>query len=378
METGFISKLPSAVLSSGASRTAIGKYPLIGLAAAREARDKAKRLLLEGIDPAEAKVVEKPATQNSFENVAREWHAWKAKQLSSGRYAQQVLDRLEANVFPEIGARPIADIDAPTVLRMLRKIEDRGAITMAARVMEHCSQIFRFALVEEKCSRDPTADLRGALRQAPPVKHRTVVEFRELPKLLRDIDSYHGEPVTRLGLKLAMLTLARPGELIQGEWSDIEDLDGVTPVWRFPDENMKMKGRDGHLVPLSRQAVECLRELREVSGRGKLLFPGEKPGKTISNNTLLFGLYRLGYRSRQTTHGFRRIASTILNEAGFRADVIEKQLAHEEKNKVRRAYNAAEYLMERQQMLQWFADYLDAIRAGEPAPQRQISVFAKL
>jgi integrase len=353
----------------------LGYYPLIGLAAAREARDHAKRALLEGNDPAENRRSIKTEASNNFETLAREWHAWKAKQLTE-RYAKQIMDRLEADVFPQIGMRQIERVNGPMVLTMLRKIEDRGSVTMAARVKEHCSQIFRFALVGGKCSRDPTADLRGALRPPAPVKHHTVVRFDELPQLLRDIDDYHhiGEATTRLGLQLAVLTLVRTKELIRGEWSQIEGLDTEEPIWLIPDDQMKMKGRDGHIVPLSRQAVARLRELHEISGRGELMFPGDKFGKPISNNTLLFGLYRMGYRSRQTTHGFRRIASTILNEAGFRSDVIEKQLAHEEKNKIRRAYNAAEYLGERREMLQWFADYLDALKVGAaipPVPHRQ-------
>jgi integrase len=315
----------------------------------------------------------------TFEVIVREWHAWKAKQLSP-RYARQIMDRLEADAFPVLGQQQIAKIDGPAVLAMLRKIEDRGAITMAARVKEHCSQIFCYALLAGKCSRDPTVDLKRALRPAPAVKHHTVVRFDELPQLLRDIDAYHhvGEAVTRLGLQLAMLTLVRTQELIKGEWSQIEGLDGAEPIWRIPDDQMKMKGRDGHIVPLSRQAVERLCDLREISGQGTLMYPGDKFGQPISNNTLLYALYRMGYRSRQTTHGFRRIASTILNEAGFRADVIEKQLAHEEKNKVRRAYNAAQYQKERREMLQWVADYLDAMKAGRSAPSRPASVLERL
>jgi integrase len=356
----------------------LGTYPLIGLAGAREARDKAKRILLEGCDPADARRQETGEASTTFEAIAREWHAWKAKQLSP-RYARQIMDRLEADAFPVLGQQQIAKIDGPAVLAMLRRIEDRGAITMAARVKEHCSQIFCYALVAGKCSRDPTADLKRALRPAPPVKHHTVVRFDELPQLLRDIDAYDhvGQAVTRLGLQLAMLTLVRTQELIKGDWSQIERLDSAEPIWRLPDNQMKMKGRDGHIVPLSRQAVERLRELRQISGNGDLMFPGDKFGQPISNNTLLYALYRMGYRSRQTTHGFRRIASTILNEAGFRADVIEKQLAHEEKNKVRRAYNAAEYQTERREMLQWFADYLDAMKEGRPAPSRPAAVLER-
>jgi integrase len=349
----------------------LGSYPLIGLAEARQERDAAKKLLLKGIDPAEARRTQAVEAENSFEAVARAWHQWKSKSLTSSRYKQQIMDRLEANVFPEIGARAIDQIEPPMVLAMLRKIEERGAVTMAARVREHCSEIFRYALFESKCARDPCADLRGGLLPPPPVKHHRVVRFDELPRLLRDIDAYHdiGDDTTRIGLQLAMLTLVRTGELIKGEWTQVQGLDGERPLWVIPDPQMKMKGRDGHIVPLSRQAAARFRELREITGRGGLMFPGEKPGRHISNNTLLFALYRMGYRSRQTTHGFRRIASTLLNEAKyFRPDVIEKQLAHEEKNKSRRAYNAAEYLDERIPMLQWWADYLDAMKAGAPKP----------
>jgi integrase len=350
----------------------LGSYPLIGLAKAREERDEAKKLLLKGVDPMEARKAKTVAAESSFETIARQWHEWKAKGLSP-RYAQQIMDRLEADVFPEIGAREIDQIDPPDVLAMLRKIEDRGALEMAKRVKEHCSQIFRFAIVQPnaKAKRDPCADLRGALRPSPPVKHHRVVRFSELPQLLRDVDAYHhiGEETTRIGLQLAVLTIVRTSELIEGEWSQIEVLDSDQPSWVIPDKQMKIQGRDGHIVPLSWQAVTCLKELREISGRGKLMFPGEKDGQHISNNTLLFALYRMGYRSRQTTHGFRRIASTLLNESKFfRSDVIEKQLAHEEKNKVRRAYNAAEYMDERRPMMQWWADYLDALKLGQPMP----------
>ena len=363
---------------AGKQRTlSLGRYPLIGLAAARKARDQAKLALLEGEDPADARRVPNDDDANSFEAVAREWHEWKSRQLTK-RYAGQILVRLEADAFPIIGKRRIDKITPPMVLQMLRKIEDRGAIEMAKRVKEHCGQIFRYALVSGRCSRDPTADLRGALRPSLPVKHSTVVPRHDLPQLLRDVDSYDevGDKVTRLGLQLVTLTLVRTSELINGKWSQIDGLKGANPVWLIPDEQMKMKDRDGHIVPLSRQAVARLEELHELSGHGTLMFPGDKPGKPISNNTLLFGLYRLGYRSRQTTHGFRRIASTILNEHGFRDDVIEKQLAHEEKNKVRRAYNAAEYMNERRPMMQWFADYLDALKAETAIPATPHRQFA--
>jgi integrase len=362
---------------------ALGSYPLISLKEARDARDAAKKKLLEGIDPSAARKAEKAtiaaADENRFETIAREWHDWKKRSLTD-RYAGQVLDRLEDNVFPEIGHLPIDAIEPPTILAMLQKIEERGAITMAKRVKEHCSQIFRYAIVKSKAKRDPCADLRGALRPNPPVRHHQIVRFNELPQLLRDIDNYNhiGEELTKLALQLASLTLLRTSELRKGQWPEIGDLDAKELLWCVPDPQMKMKGRDGHLVPLSRQAVAVLRELHKLTGYGKFMFPGEKPGACMSNNTMLFALYRMGYRSRQTVHGFRRIASTILNEAGFRPDAIEKQLAHEEENKVRGAYNAAEYLAERREMLQWYADYLDAIRVGKPAPERAGAVFIRL
>ena len=347
---------------------AIGVYPDIGLKNAREARDAAKKKLAEGMDPGEARKIAKRASagacENSFEAVAREWYARKKKSLSS-RYADQVLDRLAANVFPEIGHRPIDKIEPVAVLAMLQKIEDRGAVTMAQRIKEHCSQIFRYAVILSKAPRDPCSDLRGALMPAPPVKHHQVVRGDELGSLLRDIENYAangGQKMTELALKLACLTLLRTTELRGGEWREIANLDATDPVWCVPDERMKMGGRDGHFVPLSRQAVAIFRDLYEITGYQKFMFPGEKPGAYMSNNTMLFALYRMGYRSKQTVHGFRRIASTVLNEVGFRSEAIEKQLAHEEKNAIRRAYNAAEYLAERREMLQWYADHLDALR----------------
>jgi integrase len=346
---------------------ALGTYPLIGLKEAREARDAAKRCLLKGHDPADVRKAEKAAAEatNSFEAVAREWHELKKASLSP-RYAGQVMDRLEADAFPQIGHLRMDEIEPRQVLAMLRKIEDRGALEMAKRVKEHCSQIFRYAVVTSRCARDPGADLRGALMPSRPVKHHKKVDLKELPQLLNDIDRYHevGEEVTQIALQLATVTLLRTTELRKGQWRELEGLETDEPLWRIPDPRMKMKDRDGHHVPLPRQAVELFRRLQKLTNYQPLMFPGEKPGSSMSNNTMLFALYRLGYRSRQTTHGFRSIASTILNEARFDADVIEKQLAHEEGNKVRRAYNAAEYLEERREMLQWYADYLDALKAG--------------
>jgi integrase len=353
---------------------ALGAYPIVGLAAARKARDAAKEQLAQGVDPGEHRKQEKQriklAEAHSFEAVAREWHENKKGALTP-RYAGQVMDRLEADVFPEIGTRDIGKIEPPDLLAMLRKIETRGALEMAKRIKEHCGQIFRYAIVTGRAMRDPSADLRGALKPSPRVKHHRAIPRDELPDLLRAIDAYDGETQTRLALKLATLTLLRTTELRAGEWREIEGLDSDAPLWRVPDGRMKMKGRGGHLIPLPKQAVVVLRDLREIGGRSALMFPAPTREGFMSNNTMLFALYRMGFHSRTTTHGFRSIASTILNEAGFSPDAIERQLAHDDGDKIRGAYNSAEYLPERRRMLRWYADHLDALKAGKsiPAPQ---------
>ncbi len=342
---------------------ALGIYPAVGLAHARNARLAAKEQLAKGIDPSEARKLDKQAVlraaENSFEAVAREWHKHKKDALTP-RYAGQVMDRLEADVFPQIGKLQIDKIEPPKLLDMLRKIEARGALEMTKRVKEHCGQIFRFAIVTGRATRDPCADLRGALKPSPRVTHHMAIPRDELPGLLRAIEAYDGETTTRLALKLVVLTLVRTSELRGGRWCEFEGLDTDAPLWRIPAERMKMARE--HLVPLSRQAVEVIAELRPLTGDAPLLFPAPTKEGVMSNNTMLFALYRMGYHSRATTHGFRAVGSTILNEQGFTADAVERQLAHDDDDKVRAAYNAAEYLPERRAMLQWYADHLDAVR----------------
>lgn len=353
---------------------ALGVYPVVSLSAARKIRDKAREQLTQNIDPGEMRKLEKVerlgATANTFETVGREWHEQK-KTVLTPRYAGQVMDRLEADVFPQIGRRPIAEIEPPELLMMLRKIEARGALEMAKRVKEHCSQIFRFAIVTGRATRDPSTDLRGALKPSPRVKHHKRVPRDELPELLRAIDDYDGEMLTRLALRLTILTFARTTELRAAEWCEFEALDTRSPLWRVPAVRMKM--RREHLVPLPRQAVAVLDEIRPLTGSSRFVFPSRAGSGFMSNNTMLYALYRIGFHSRQTVHGFRAVGSTILNEQGFSADAIERQLAHDEENKIRGAYNAAEYLPERRAMLQWYADYIDAIKAGDnviPMPSR--------
>lgn len=346
---------------------AIGVYPGVSLADARAERDRAKDHLRQGIDPGDARKREKmeilQAEELSFETVAREWHENKKHALTP-RYAGQVMGRLEADVFPQIGKCRITEIEPPELLMMLRKIEARGALEMAKRVKEHCGQIFRYAIATGRATRDPSADLRGALKPSPKVQHHKTIPRDELPNFLRKLDHYDGEETTALGIKLMMLTLVRTTELRAAQWREFEALETDAPLWRIPAERMK-KSRP-HLVPLSRQAVAVIEELRSLAGKSAHLFPAPTREGYMSNNTMLYALYRLGYHSRATTHGFRGLASTILNEQGFSSDAIERQLAHDDDDKVRAAYNAAQYLPERRAMLQWYADYLDAIKAGKP------------
>lgn len=248
------------------------------------------------------------------------------------------------------------DINAPEILTMLRVVERSGALDTAHRVMQTCGQIFMYAIATGRAQRNPVPDLRGALK-APVKAHYSHLKAAELPEFLDKLATYDGAMQTKLALRLLMLTFVRTGELRSAGWKEM-DLDHAE--WRIPAERMKM--RDPHIVPLSCQAVEVLRELQERTGNRQFLFPNHhKPAAFMSENTILFALYRMGYHSRMTGHGFRSTASTILNENGFPPDVIERQLAHTERNKVRAAYNHAQYLPERRKMMQWWADYLDEL-----------------
>lgn len=341
----------------------LGVFQDVPLAVARDRRDAVRKLLAEGKDPSAQRQTDKREaagrTANSFEAVAREWyqkqvHTWVPS------HASDVLRRLESNLFPEIGAMPIADLTAPALLAALRKVEHRGAHDLAHRILQVSGQVFRYGIATGRCQRDLSTDLRGAL--APHKgKHQAAITPEELPGLLRAIDGYTelGGRLTSLALRLLALSFVRTGELIGAQWEEF-DLDSA--VWIIPAERMKMKTE--HVVPLSRQTVEILLEVRAIGSGSRYVFPGRNPDKPVSNNTMLFALYRLGYKGRMTGHGFRSVASTMLNEAGFRGDVIERQLAHGERNEIRGAYNRAEYLPERRAMMQQWADMLDALAQG--------------
>ena len=296
---------------------------------------------------------------NSFEAVAREWYA-KQSHTWVDSHASNVLRRLEANLFPEIGTTPIAELTPPALLAALRKIEHRGAHDLAHRVLQVTGQVLRYGVATGRCERDLSSDLRGALTPHKG-RHQAAVTPEELPALLRAIDGYGqvGDKLTGYALRLLALTFVRTGELIGATWDEI-DLDGA--IWIVPPERMKMKTE--HVVPLSAQALAVLGELRAIGCGSRYVFPGRNPDKPISNNTMLFALYRLGYKGKMTGHGFRTVASTILNEAGFRGDVIERQLAHCERNDVRGAYNRAEYLPERRAMMQQWAAMVDSLIQG--------------
>jgi integrase len=353
---------------AGKRRTlAIGVYPSVTLAAARGRREEARALLAEGVDPGAAKKANKRAAmlahENSFEVIAREWLVKQQKRIAP-RYSALLLSRLEADIFPQIGSQPITQVGAPEVLRALSKVEKRGAIETARRLRQSCGQVFRYAIATGRANADPTVALRGALGSPGRPRGHTAMPTSEVANFLAALAVYDGDPRTSFALHLVILTFTRTTELRGAQWSEFENLDGGEPLWRIPAERTKMKRE--HLVPLAAQAVAVLRKLRALPGSGAtaFLFPSPSKEGFISNNTMLYALYRMGYHSRATVHGFRAMASTALNEMGFRSDVIERQLAHQEKNAVRASYNRAEYLAERRTMMQHWADHLDTLAGG--------------
>ncbi len=340
---------------------ALGVYPEVTLADARDRRSQARKILAAGNDPGEVKKEAKRLATfnnvNTFEVVAREWYE-KRKHEWAASSADTMHGRLERHILPTLGARPVADIKAPEVLEMLRKVEGNGTLDTARRVMQMCGQIFMYAIATGRAERNPVPDLRGALK-TPVTKHQSSLNASELPLYLKHLETYDGSLQTKLALRFLLLTFVRTIELRGALWDEI---DWETADWRIPPERMKMK--ELHIVPLSTQAVAVLRELEKLTGGSRYIFPNQhNPTKFMSENTMLFALYRMGYHSRATGHGFRSTASTILNEHEFRPDVIERQLAHSERNRVRAAYNYAQYLPERRKMMQWWADYLDELAA---------------
>jgi len=351
------------MLKGKANMLSLGVYPDISLKDARIRRDEARKLLANGIDPGQARKDQKAEAiedSNTFEKVAREWFA-KFRLTWTASHGDRIMRRFEKDIFPWIGARPIKDILAPELLTTARRIEARGAMETAHRALQNCGQVFRFGVASGYTDRDISGDLRGAIPPSKEKHHPSVTDPKEVAALLRAIETYQGSFITLCALRLAPLTFVRPGELRRAEWEEI-NLDAKE--WRIPKAKMKM--RQQHIVPLSNQAMRVLQDLHPLTGSGRYLFPSVRTAaRPMSENTVNGALRRLGYSKEEMTgHGFRSMASTLLNEMGWNRDAVERQLAHAERNNIRAAYNYAEYLSERRKMMQGWADYLDKLRAG--------------
>lgn len=343
-------------------RMALGVYPEISLKEARAKKDEARRLIDDHIDPSKDKKRKKAQSkeneENSFEAIAREWYELRKDQWKP-RYAEEVIKRLEDDIFPLIGDYPIKDIEPPLLLSVMRRIEKRGAFDLAKRQNQKCGEIFRYAIASGKAIRDPSQDIGEALK---PVKktHFAALEVDELPEFLAELNSNKARlyPSTINALKLIMLTFVRTNELINARW---EEIDFEKRLWTIPAERMKM-GKP-HIVPLADQTIEILKNQKELADPWPLVFPSAfKKQKSISNNTILGAIKRLGYQGRMTGHGFRALAmSAIKQELGYRHEVVDRQLAHVPKSKIDRAYDRAMFLEERKKMMQDWADYIDRI-----------------
>jgi integrase len=347
-------------------RIALGIYPSVSLAMARDKRDQARKLLAGGIDPSEhrkaAKATRAGAAANTFEAIGREWYAKVAPSLADTT-KEKIIRRLEVDAFPVIGGQPIASLAAVDLIRVIERIEQRGSVDIARRVHNYMGRICRYAVGRGLTTRDPSRDieLKDILPPADVKHHASVTEPKAVGGLLRAIEGFTGAFTTRCALRLAPLVFVRPGELRHAEWTEF---DFEKDEWRIPAAKMKMK--EQHIVPLSAQAIAILREIQSLTGGGRYVFPSERGGgRPMSENTINAALRRLGYvKNEMTGHGFRSMASTLLHELGLPHAVIERQLAHGERNKVSAAYNFAEHLQERRRMMQQWADYLDKLKAG--------------
>ena len=339
----------------------LGTVPDVSLKEARRKRDEARSILEDGADPSYYRASAKAVSEDSFEAVAREWFEKYRGQWAKS-HAVKVLSRLEKDLLPWVGSRPIDAIEPPELLRVIRRVENRGALETAHRIQQIASRVFRYAVATGRCNRDPTADLKGALPPNRSNHFATITDPKEIGELLRAIDGYQGSLITRCALQLAPLVFVRPGELRHAEWREIS-LNNAE--WRLPPAKMKMR-RD-HIVPLSRQALSILEELNPLTSSGTYIFPSVRSvARPMSENTINGALRRLGYsKAEMTGHGFRSMASTVLNEHNWNRDAIERQLAHVEGNSVRAAYNYAEHLEERRRMMQWWADYLDGLKSPQ-------------
>lgn len=352
----------------------LGTYPAVSLSQARKKAEDARRLVREGVDPSDTRKAAKEDVrarraaqkreadglppEGSFEAVAREWYEKNAPGWAPS-HAEKIIRRLERDVFPWVGRRPVHEIEPLELLSVLKRVEERGAIETTHRVQQNCGQVFRYAVATGRAKSDPSRDLRGALTPWKPEHYPTVTEPREVGRLLLDIEAYEGGFITKCAMRLAPLLFVRPGELRRAEWNEV-NLQAAE--WRIPAA--KMKARVQHIVPLSSQAVAILKDLHQLTGRSRWVFPGIRTnGEPMSENTINAALRRLGYdRTKLTAHGFRGMASTMLHEHGWDSDVIERQLSHAERNAVKAAYNHAEHLPARRKMMQEWSDHLEGLR----------------
>lgn len=341
---------------------ALGTYPLISLKEARQGRDNAQRLLEQGIDPSEAKKEEKRqaalTAEYTFEVIAREWHE-RNKEKWSESYGSYIIKRLELDIFPAIGKRPIGAITTPELLKALQKVENRGVQELPHRLSQLCSQVFRYSAAKGLSENNPALNVKPALK---PMRHShfAALEAKDLPEFIKNLERNEARlyPQTLNAMRLMMLTFVRTSELIKARWDEI-DLDNKE--WVIPAERMKM--RKPHIVPLSKQAISLLEAQRQLTGNGEYVFPNiAHPKKTMSNNTILVALKRMGYAGQMTGHGFRALAmSTIKEKLGYRHEVVDRQLAHAPQGKINQAYDRAAFLPERKKMMQEWSDYIDSV-----------------
>ena len=356
-------------LAGKESTVVLGEYPAMSLEESRIERIEAREMVKAGKNPAQVRKEEKRAeiikteaekliNKNIFEFIALEWISQQGNRWSKA-HTTAVLDTLRNNVFPIIGEQPVDTITPPMILQVIRPIEKRGSLEIASKVLQRMTAIFRYAVQTGKATYNPAGDMRGVLKTKK-VTHMAALSIEEMPKFLSDLSEGDIHITTKLALQFTILTAARSGEVRGATW---EEIDLENKLWKIPANRMKMD--TPHTVPLSRQAIVIIERAGKLWGKDGFVFPGIRQGsKQLSENTMLYALYRLGYHSRATVHGFRATFSTIANESAFDGDVIEKALAHEERNRVRAAYHRSEYLEQRRELMQWWADYLDEIKAG--------------
>ncbi|WP_338885177.1 integrase arm-type DNA-binding domain-containing protein [Xenorhabdus sp. TH1] len=342
---------------------AIGTFPLITLAEARRKRDEAKKLIAEGIDPNQDKKQKKLAAQgeisNTFESIAREWYEGRKDRWSVG-YREDMMDAFEKDVFPYIGHRPIAEIKPLELLDLLSIMKKRGVTDKLKKVRQRCGEVWTYAIITGRAEYNPAPDLASAFIPHQR-EHYAHLSVDELPEFLRSIDKYMGSQIVRTALRMLILTGVRPGELRKAEWSEI-NLDKA--VWTIPAEKMKM--RRTHVVPLSEQVIDLLKQIQPINGSYQYVFPSRTDyRKHLSDMAINTMIRRMGYSGRATGHGFRHTMSTILHDQDFNTAWVEKQLAHVDKNSIRGTYNHAQYLDGRREMLQWYADYMEMLERGE-------------